>query len=278
MRRPWIVALALIGSSAVAQRTPPEIPFESVPNVLRLPPDMNLGEATGVAVNSRGHVFVFTRSNSASGPAFGASAAQLLEFGPDGAFLREIGKGLYAWSYAHAVRVDREDNIWCVDKGSDMVVKFNPDGHVAMVFGRKKEASDEAAPWTRVTPPRLPIDGYFRQPTDVTLNAQGDIFISDGYINSRIAKYDRNGDWVKSWARARRARKGRQEAQAVRLGARDRVSGRERAVRRGAAQLAGAEADSSPGQGHGGPVAIGPRRMIGGSWRKPRTRFAPSRP
>jgi sugar lactone lactonase YvrE len=199
MRRLWIVIPILFHSFAAAQKTPPEIPFESVPNALRLPPDMNLGETAGVAVNSKGHVFVFTRSNSASGPAFGAAAAQLLEFGRDGAFIREIGKGLYAWSYAHAVRVDKDDNIWCVDKGSDMVVKFNPEGHVVMVFGRKKEASDEAVPWTRLTPPRPPVDGFFRQPTDVTWNPRGDIFISDGYINSRIARYDKNGAWMKSW-------------------------------------------------------------------------------
>jgi DNA-binding beta-propeller fold protein YncE len=68
-----------------------------------------------------------------------------------------------------------------------------------MVFGRKKEASGVAAPWTNVNPPLPPVDGQFRQPTDVTWNAQGDIFISDGYINSRIAKYDKNGDWVKSF-------------------------------------------------------------------------------
>ena len=93
------------------------------------------------------------------------------------------------------------DNIWAIDKGSDMVVKFNPDGHVAMVFGRKKEASDlEAEPWERnKNPPLPPIDGNFRQPTDVAWNAAGDIFISDGYVNSRVAKYDKNGDWVKSF-------------------------------------------------------------------------------
>jgi DNA-binding beta-propeller fold protein YncE len=68
-----------------------------------------------------------------------------------------------------------------------------------MVFGRKKEASDEAGPWTRVTPPRPPVDGQFRQPTDVTWDTQGNIFISDGYINSRVAKFDKNGDWVKSF-------------------------------------------------------------------------------
>jgi hypothetical protein len=176
----------------------PEIAFDSVANFLKLPPDMNLGEAAGVAVNSKGHVFVFSRGNS-TGPAYGATASQLLEFDANGKFVREIGKNLYAWSYAHAVKIDKDDNIWAIDKGSDMIVKFNQGGHVEMVFGRKKEASDEAAPWTRVNPPRPAINGQFRQPTDVTWDAAGDIFISDGYINSRVAKYDKNGDWVKQW-------------------------------------------------------------------------------
>ena len=193
------VFIMLLGVGLRAQPSPPEIPFDSVPNFFKLPPDMNFGEIGGVAVNSKGHIFVFTRANSANGPAYGATASQLLEFGPDGKYIREIGKGLYAWSYAHVVRVDKDDNIWCVDKGSDMVVKFNPEGHVVMVFGRKKEASDEAAPWTRVNPPRPPVEGQFRQPTDVTWNAQGDTFISDGYVNARVAKFDKNGDWVKSW-------------------------------------------------------------------------------
>ena len=81
-----------------------------------------------MAVNSSGHVFVFSRSNSAHGPAFGAAAAQLLEFDQNGKFVREIGKGLYAWSLAHSVRIDQNDNIWAIDKGSDMIVRFNPAG------------------------------------------------------------------------------------------------------------------------------------------------------
>ena len=183
----------------LAQSPVPEIPFDSVPNFLKLPPDMNLGEASGVAVNSKGHIVVFTRSNSASGPAYAATAAQLLEFDQTGKFIREIGKGLYAWSYAHAIRFDKDDNLWAVDKGSDMIVRFNPEGHVTMVFGRKKEASeDNAQPWERVNPPLPPIPGQFRQPTDVTWDADGNIYISDGYINSRVAKFDKNGDWVTS--------------------------------------------------------------------------------
>jgi streptogramin lyase len=191
-----IVWLALAGALAVAQ--PPEIRFESVANALRLPADLHFGEVAGVAVNSKGHAFVFSRGNT-TGPAYGATAAQLLEFGPDGKYLREIGKNLYAWSFAHAVRIDKDDNIWAIDKGSDMIVRFNPEGHVTMVFGRKKEASDEAAPWTRVNPPRAAVNGQFRQPTDVTWDPQGNIFISDGYINSRVAMYDKNGRWVKQW-------------------------------------------------------------------------------
>src|SRR3954470_8327774 len=156
-RLPVLAIVGLLGSISLSgqQAAPPEIPFDSVPNFFKLPADMNFGEGSGVAVNSKGHVFVFTRSN-VNGPAFGATAAQLLEFGADGKFIREIGKGLYAFSYAHDVRIDKDDNIWCVDKGSDMVVKFTPDGRVVMVFGRKKEASDEAEPWKRVTPPLAP--------------------------------------------------------------------------------------------------------------------------
>ncbi|HEY2906109.1 MAG TPA: peptidyl-alpha-hydroxyglycine alpha-amidating lyase family protein [Vicinamibacterales bacterium] len=199
MKRFIAMLFVLFGATSFAQQPPPEIPFDSVPNFFKLPPDLNFGEGAGVALNSKGHIFVYTRSNSAMGPAYAATASQLLEFGPDGKFIREIGKGLYAWSFAHAVRVDKDDNIWCIDKGSDMIVKFNPEGHVMMVFGRKKEASDEAAAWTRVNPPRPPVDGQFRQPTDVAWNPQGDLFISDGYVNARVAKYDKNGDWVKSF-------------------------------------------------------------------------------
>jgi DNA-binding beta-propeller fold protein YncE len=198
--RSALLVMTCLGAALFGQEaaTVPEIPYDSVPHFLQLPPDLYLGEVAGVAVNSKGHVFVFSRGNT-TGPAYAAAAAQLLEFGPDGRFIREIGHNLYAWSFAHAVRIDKDDNIWAIDKGSDMIIKFDPQGRVAMVFGRKKEASDGAAPWTHVNPPRPAVDGQFRQPTDVTWDPQGDIFITDGYINSRVAKYDRNGDWVKQW-------------------------------------------------------------------------------
>src|SRR5882724_8264583 len=197
MRR--LLLLFSLAGSLFAQSSVPEIKFRSVPDFLKLPRDLYLGEAAGVAVNSGGHIFVFSRGNS-SGPAYAASAAQLLDFAPDGKFLREIGHNLYAWSFAHTVKVDHEDNIWVTDKGSDMVIKFNPEGRVVMVFGRRQEGSDEGtAPLKHPKPPLPPVDGMFRQVTDVAWDAAGNTYISDGYVNSRIAKVDKNGKWLKSW-------------------------------------------------------------------------------
>src|ERR1700740_3541596 len=162
MKTPLFASLLLFVAPAFAQQNVPEIPFDSVADFLKLPPGMNLGEVPGVAIDSKGHVFVFTRSNSANGPAYGAAAAQLLEFAPNGEFLREIGKGLYAWSEAHSVRIDRNDDIWAIDKGPTRVIKFTQGGVVVGVFGRMKEAADEGAkPWEHPDPPLPPVDGLF---------------------------------------------------------------------------------------------------------------------
>jgi len=202
MKRSTILLLAIAYKtcSLSAQTSAvPEIQYRSVPDFLHLPADLYFGEVSGVAVNSKGHIFVFSRGNT-TGPAYGAAAAQLLEFGPDGKFVREIGHNLYAWSYAHTVKIDPQDNIWVTDKGSDVVVKFTPDGRVAMVFGRKQEASDDrTGPLKEARPPLPPVDGLFRQVTDVAWDSAGNTYISDGYINSRIAKVDKDGNWLTSW-------------------------------------------------------------------------------
>ena len=196
----WALAatLALFSLPSLAQPVP-QIAFDSAPTPLKLPPNLYLGEVSGVAVNGKGHIFAFSRG-STTGPAYAAAAAQLLEFGPDGTFLREIGHNLYAWSFAHSVKVDAQDNIWVTDKGSDQVVKFDPQGRVAMVFGRKQEASDESTePLKHPKPPLPPVDGMFRQVTDIAWDRAGNGYISDGYINSRIAKVSPTGEWLLSW-------------------------------------------------------------------------------
>src|SRR4051812_20163195 len=80
-----------------------------------------------------------------------------------------------------------------------MVIKFTPAGRVQWVFGRRQESAEEAKPWEHVDPPLPARDGLFPQPTDVAWDSRGNIYITDGYVDSRVAKYDRNGDWVKQW-------------------------------------------------------------------------------
>jgi DNA-binding beta-propeller fold protein YncE len=164
----------------------PEIPFVSVPNFLKMPPDLYFGEGIGVATNSKGHVFVYTR----------AYDTRLLEFDQNGNYVREIGEGLYGLEFAHKVRVDPQDNIWVVDEGTNMVIKFNPEGRVVMVMGRRPDPAEGVVPTPSGTPP--PAQRYlFARPTDVTWDPQGNIFVSDGYINHRVVKYDKNGRFIR---------------------------------------------------------------------------------
>jgi DNA-binding beta-propeller fold protein YncE len=194
-----LICLVIPLLAAGQEQAVPEIPYESVPNLLQLPTGLYLGEAAGVAVNSKGHIFVFTRSGQ----------TRLLEFGADGKFQREIGQGLYGFVFAHTVRIDKNDNIWATDEGANMVIVFNPTGQVIMLFGRKPEAVEGAAPPPPpgTTPPPPPAafalfaHRLFNRPTDVAWDSNGNSFIADGYNNSRVVKFDKNGDWVKEWGK-----------------------------------------------------------------------------
>ena len=165
-------------------------------------PSHTIGEAVGVSKNSKGHLFVFTRSGNA-GPAKGATASQLFEFDPTLKFVKQWGPDNYAASFAHTVRVDKYDNVWMTDEGANMVVKFNPQGAVSMVLGRKTEAIDYLERFTergekeaeRYTAGAM---GTFNRPTDVTWDSQDNIFVSDGYNNSRVVKIAKDGKWVKA--------------------------------------------------------------------------------
>jgi len=184
-----LLSSPLFAQSKAKAQNVPEIPFDSVANFLKFPPNIYLGEGIGVATNSKGHVFVYTRSGD----------TRLFEFDQNGVYVREIGQGLYGFTFAHAVRVDPQDNIWAVDEGSNMVIKFNPAGRVVMVLGRRPEAVDELTnmsgpgAFTGAAKPYV-----FNRPTDVAWDAAGNIFVSDGYGESRVAKYDKNGRFIKT--------------------------------------------------------------------------------
>src|SRR5262245_65414854 len=93
-----LTAAPLFAQSKAKVQNVPEIPFDSVANALKLPDNLYLGEGIGIATNSKGHVFVYTRS----------ARTRLFEFDQNGMFVKEFGQDLYAFLFAHAVRVDRE--------------------------------------------------------------------------------------------------------------------------------------------------------------------------
>ena len=211
MKLTTAVFFAIVAGALTAQSIP-EIPYDST-LTLKLPEHLYLGEAAGVATNSKGNIFVYTRTGGMLASVGGSrtfthGGARLFEFAPNGNYLREIGVGMYGFLFAHVVRVDAQDNIWVVDEGSSMVIKFSPDGRLAMAMGRKPEsirvpAAEGGEGGGGGRGGGLPGAGVggdnFNRPTDVAWDAVGDIFVSDGYGNSRVAKFDKNGKFLKSW-------------------------------------------------------------------------------
>jgi len=210
-----LVAIFLFGIPVAAQLSVPEISFDSAVDPLKLPDNVYLGEVAGVATNSKGDIFVYTRTGhptiSLGGSrAFAHGGSRLFEFDKTGKYVREIGQGIYAFLVAQQVRIDAQDNIWIVDQMSSMVIKFDPNGQVQMLLGRKAEA--ERVPALPLSPPALPAGGragadlgagaqsdVFQRPTDVAWDGAGNIYVSDGFGNARVAKFDKDGKFIKSW-------------------------------------------------------------------------------
>jgi len=159
MRRSLLVlltgaALACGSAFVSAQLAVPEIAFDSAPDLLKFPDNIHPGEAAGVATNSKGDIFLYTRTGNpyltlGTSRAVSHGGARLFQFDRTGKYIREIGQGAYGFLQAQQVRVDPQDNVWIVDQMSTQVIKFDPNGRVSMVLSRKPEAM-------RV--PALPLD------------------------------------------------------------------------------------------------------------------------
>lgn len=192
-----------------------EIPFDGNINFLRLPANMNLGEAAGVATDSKHNIFVYTRTGEdgtmGGSRFFTHGGSRLFEFDPTGKYVREIGAGVYGFLFAQSVRIDAHDNIWVVDRGSTNIIKFDPAGHFLQVLSRKPESINPAGSAGagggragggrgRGGVPGQGIQGdNFNRPTDIAWDSQGNMFVSDAYANARIVKLDKTGRFVKTW-------------------------------------------------------------------------------
>lgn len=183
MRKRWptsMLSLTVVAGAALmapsADRA--EIGYRAVPDWPTLPEQVQLGPVAAVAADAADRIYFLQRAK-----------APILVFDKDGKFLRSWGDGLV--KTAHGLRIDRDGNVWITDIGSHLVMKFDAQGKLLLTLGKKDEAGD--------TPDR------FNKPTDVAVAANGDFYVSDGYGNSRVVKFSREGKYLKEWGKKGKA-------------------------------------------------------------------------
>jgi sugar lactone lactonase YvrE len=173
----WIFAtlvLTTLPASAQLASSPP-LPHRLVPDWAQLPKGWNFGEVASVAVDKADNVWIFTRGQH-----------PVMQFDRNGRFLQSWGDGLFR--SAHGVRVHGDGNLWLVDVKGHVVFQYTPAGRVLMVLGYRQG---------------FPGDNnskdYFNEPTGIAFAANGDMFVADGYVNSRVVKYDKEGRYLMHW-------------------------------------------------------------------------------
>jgi sugar lactone lactonase YvrE len=224
--RAVVVALALAGASLAAQNAVPELAFDTNADLLRTPIEVYVGEVGGVGANSKGQIFVYTRTGHPYGTigdnrTFYRNGSRLYLFDPAGKFVREWGQDVYGFNAAYGLRIDPQDNVWTIDEGANQVVKFDTEGRVALVLGRKPEtigvrprtAGPGGGPGGGgpggggpggAAANRLPGEGVpgssFNRPSDVAWDKSGNIYVADGMgTNNRVAKFDKEGKFIRHW-------------------------------------------------------------------------------
>jgi peptidylamidoglycolate lyase len=166
----------------------PSAPYQEVKDWPRLPPTVQLGEAAGVAVDVNGHVFVFHRPGRGFDTAATTKLTEpaVLELDADsGTLLHSWGANMFV--VPHGITVDPANNVFLTDVGLQQVFKFTHDGKLLLALGEPRVGAWDAR--------------HFNQPTDIQIRPDGTFYVSDGYVNSRVALFDRNGTWIREWGR-----------------------------------------------------------------------------
>ncbi len=227
-----VTAAVLAFGASLAAQSVRDIPFDAA-DLLKTPLDVFVGEVSGVGQNSKGQIFVYTRTGHpyatiGDNRTFARGGSRLFQFDRTGKFERELGQMVYGFNAAIGLRVDPQDNVWTIDEAASQVVKFDTEGRVALVLGRKPETINVrpaagrggpgggeggggegggragAAGGGRGGPAGPPGSGIpgstFNRPTDVAWDRAGNIYIADGIGNTnRVAKFDKNGNFIRQW-------------------------------------------------------------------------------
>lgn len=133
-----------LGGSLIAQAGVPDLSF-SATDLLKTPTDVFVGEVGGVGANSKGLIYVYTRTGHpyatlGDNRTFYHGGSRLFQFDASGKYLREFGQDVYGFNAAIGLRIDPQDNVWTIDEGASQVVKFDTEGRIVLVLGRKPEA------------------------------------------------------------------------------------------------------------------------------------------
>jgi DNA-binding beta-propeller fold protein YncE len=168
----WFIGVVLLLSAHSLARAAEPSPYRLAEPFLKLPDGIKLGAVSAVATDSKGDLFVFHRAEP-----------PILVFHSDGTFVRSFGDKLFVAT--HGLRIDADDNVWCTDMTAHFVVKFSHAGKVLMTLGEKGVPGND--------------EKHFNRPTDVAFGRNGNVFISDGYGNSRVVKFDKTGKFLARW-------------------------------------------------------------------------------
>lgn len=225
----FVAAGILAFSGTLVAQGAPDIAYDST-DLLKWDDSHIVGEVGGVGQNSKGQVFVYTRTGHAyatvgDNRTFLRGGSKLFQFDQTGKFVRELGQDVYGFNVAYGLRVDPQDNVWTVDAAANQIVKFDTDGRVALVLGRKPEVINvrPAAPrgggpgstgpggggrgagtggGGAIAAPGAGTPGStFNRPSDVAWDKAGNIYIADGTAGNvnRIAKFNKEGNFLKQW-------------------------------------------------------------------------------
>ncbi|QDU42232.1 Serine/threonine-protein kinase PknD [Symmachiella dynata] len=173
-----VMAFAVLACiSTLAAADEPRIDFTAVLDAIEVPDDIELGKCSGVGVDKQGRIFLLHRGKR-----------PVLSFDKTGKFLRAFGDDYVATG--HGLKVDQQGHVWVTCTEQHMVYKFNGDGKLLLALGQIDK------PGTGSDPPQ------FDQPTDVAIGPQGEIYVADGYGNSRMVKFSPEGKFLATWGQA----------------------------------------------------------------------------